>query len=47
MVYWLSSKEMDTVTQIQILDEATGISHNAKTLGKDINPTIHPPAIGK
>ena len=31
---------MDTVNQVQILDEATCISHNINTLGKDMYPTI-------
>ena len=45
--YWLSSKEMDTATRIQILAKAAGIAHNASTLGKSINPTILSPAICK
>ena len=44
---WLSSKEMDTTTRVQILDETDCISHSTNTLGKDINPIILPPAIGK
>ena len=36
--------EMDTVTQIQVLNEAACISH---TLGKGMHPTILPPVIGK
>ena len=31
---------MDTVTQVQILDEAVWISHSANTLEKGMNPTI-------
>ena len=32
---------------VQTLDEAVCISHRASTLGKGINPTILPPAMGK
>ena len=46
-VYWLSSKEMDTTTRVQILDEADCISHNTNTLGKGMNPIILPPAMSK
>ena len=35
------------VTGVQILDEAICNSHYAKTLGKGMNPTILPPAMGK
>ena len=38
---------MDTVTQVQILDEADCISYNTDTLGKGMNPIILPPARGK
>ena len=38
---------MDTATRVQILDETDGISHNTNTLGKGMNPTILPPAMGK
>ena len=38
---------MDTVTQVQILDETDCISHCTNTLGKGMNPTILPPAMGK
>ena len=38
---------MDTVTQIQIMDEAIFISHSANIIGKGINPTILPLAMGK
>ena len=31
---------MDIVIRVQILDEAGYISHNANTLGKDMNSTI-------
>ena len=36
--------EMDTVTRVQILDEAYCISHSTNTLGKGMNPIILPPA---
>ena len=39
--------EMDTATQIQILDETNCISHSTNTLGKGMNPIILPPAMGK
>ncbi len=38
---------MDTVTQVQILDEAVCISHSANILGKTMYPTIPSPAMGK
>ena len=47
VVLWLSSKEMDTATRVQILDETDSISHSTNTLGKDMNPIILPPAMGK
>ena len=34
-------------TRVQILDTAVCISHSVNTLGKSMNPTILPPAIGK
>ena len=34
VVYRLLTQEMDTVTQVQILDKAVCISHRANTLGK-------------
>ena len=37
---------MDTVTQVQFLDEAVCISHNTN-LGKGMSPTILLPAMGK
>ena len=40
-------KSRETVTPIQILDKVVCISHSANTLGKDMNPTIFPPAIDK
>ena len=38
--------EMDTVTQVQILNETDSISHCTNTLGKGMNPIILPPAMG-
>ena len=43
----LSSRKMNTVTQVQILDETDCISHSTDTLGKGMNPIILPPAMGK
>ena len=40
MVSHLSSKEMELVIQVQILDEAVFISIYANPLGKDINPSF-------
>ena len=37
VVWWLSSKEMDTMTLVQILDEAVCISHFANTFGEGMN----------
>ena len=37
---------MDTVTQVQILDEIVCISHSANTLGKGMPPTILPCPVG-
>ena len=34
-------------TRVQILDEAVYIVHSTNTLGKGMNPTILPPAMGK
>ena len=39
--------QMDTATQVQILDETDCISHRTNSLGEDMNPVILPPAIGK
>ena len=36
---------MDMVTQVQILDEAAGISHSANTLEKGMNPIILCPSM--
>ena len=38
---------MDTVTQVQILDETDCISHSINTLGKGMNPIILLPGMGK
>ena len=38
---------MDTVTQVQILDESDCISHSTNSLGKGMNPIILSPAMGK
>ena len=38
---------MDTVTEVQTLDEADCISYSTNTLGKGMNPISLPPAIGK
>ena len=43
----LSSKEMDTATRVQILDQTDYISHSTNTFGKSMNPIILPPAMGK
>ena len=47
VVYWLLSLEMNMPTRVLFSDEAVCISHSAYTLGKGINPTILPPAMGK
>ena len=38
---------METATRVKILDETDSITHNTNTLGKDMNPIILPPAMGK
>ena len=38
---------MDSVTQLRILDEAHCMSRSAYTLGKGMNSTIFPLAMGK
>ena len=43
----LPSVEMDTVIQVQILDEAVSISHSANIIGKGIHPTLLLLAIDK
>ena len=40
-------KKMDTVIQVQILNEAVCVSHFSNTLGKSMNPTIFSPAMCK
>ena len=47
VVYWLSSKEMDTATRVQILDKTDCISHSTNTLGKGMNPIILPLDMGR
>ena len=49
MTEWLLSLEMDTVTRVQIQDEADDISHRANTLGKGMDPIalLLPPAMSK
>ena len=47
VVGWFPSLEVDTVTDVQVLDDTVCISHSANTLRKDMNPTIFPPDIGK
>ena len=43
----IHSKEMDTATRVQTLDETDYMSLSTNTLGKGINPIILPPATGK
>ena len=40
-------KKMDTENGVQIVDESFYISHCGNTFGKDMNPTILPPAESK
>ena len=47
VVQWLSLKEMDTATRVQILVKTDCISHSTNILGKSMNPIILPLAIGK
>ena len=47
VVQWVSSLEMDSVTQAQILEEAVCISLGTNTLVKGKNLTILLPAIVK
>ena len=47
VMQWLSSKEMDTATRVQILDETDCISHSTNTLEKGMNRIILPLAMGK
>ena len=41
------TKEINTATRVQILDETDCISHSTNTLGKGMNPVILPLAMGK
>ena len=47
LVLWLSSLQMDSVTQVRIFNEAVSISHSTNTPVKDTNPVILPPGIVK
>ena len=47
VVLWLSSKEMDKVTRVQIPDEVDCILHSSHKLGKGMNPIILPSAMGE
>ena len=47
MVQWLSSEDMDTGTQVQILDQTDCISHTTNTLGKGMNPKYSPSSYGE
>ena len=38
---------MNTTRRFQILDETDSISHSTNTLGKGMNPIIHPLAMGR
>ena len=38
---------MDTMNQVQILNEVVCFSHSAKTIKNGMNPTILPPAMDK
>ena len=44
---WISSQEMDTATQVQILNEAVCILQSTNTLGKGMNLIILSPVMGK
>ena len=46
VVQWLSSQDMDTATQVQILDLTDCISHSTNTLGKGMNPKYSPFSYG-
>ena len=43
----MNSRDVDTTTRVQILDELDYISHSTNTFGKSMNPIILPPAMGK
>ena len=45
--YSLSSLEMELATRVQIMDEDVYISFYVNDFGKDINPSLLSPAIGK
>ena len=45
--WWWYIQEMESPTQVQVLDEITCFSRCVNCLGKGMNPTIFPPAIGK
>ena len=47
LVYWLPSKEMDTVTQLKTQDESACLLHSAKSLKKIMHPTFSPSATDK
>ena len=38
---------MELVTRVQILDKAVCILHLIDALGKDMNPSVLPPVMGK
>ena len=38
---------MDTVTRIQIIDEAVYVSFRINALAKGMNPSLSPPTLGK
>ena len=47
VVWWLPLWSMESVLQVQILDEIVCIYHDADNLRKGMNPTIIRPAMGK
>ena len=47
VVLGLSSSDMDTMTRVQILDEADCISNSTNNFGKGMNPIILTPAMSK
>ena len=47
MMQWLPSLEIDTASQVQILDESVCISHCTNTLKKGMNPITLSPVMGK
>ena len=44
---WCNGYRRRKWTRVQTLDEADCISHRTNTLGKGMNPSILPPAMGK